>query len=70
MLKYVRFIQPHRKCFQQGEVISFRPGINLLVGEQGCGKSTLLDLIRDPNKSKGVIAMVADAIGDERPFFH
>lgn len=31
------------RCFRAGEKIAFRPGINLLVGDQGCGKSTLLN---------------------------
>jgi predicted ATPase len=62
MLKTVFFMKDHRKCFRQGDLFQFRPGINLLVGEQGCGKSTLLDLIRNSKENKGVIALVADPI--------
>ncbi len=32
--------------FAKGELIRFRPGVNLVVGDQGTGKSTLLNAIR------------------------
>lgn len=44
MLNAITFIEDYR-CFKQGTAIPFRPGVNLLVGEQGTGKSTLLDLL-------------------------
>lgn len=36
--------------FTSGNLFEFRPGINLLTGDQGCGKSTLLRMIRYSNK--------------------
>lgn len=33
------------RCFKKGEQVDFRPGINLLVGDQGTGKSTLLQIL-------------------------
>lgn len=30
------------RCYKKGSTVTFRPGVNLVVGEQGCGKSTLL----------------------------
>jgi predicted ATPase len=29
------------RCYKKGDLIDFKAGINLLVGEQGCGKSSL-----------------------------
>lgn len=50
MLHGVKFIKEHR-CFKKDEDIRFRPGVNLLVGEQGTGKSTLLGRIIADGKS-------------------
>lgn len=33
------------RCFKAGEIFEFRPGINLLVGDQGCGKSSMFHVI-------------------------
>lgn len=41
MLTELVFTADHR-CFKAGERFAFRPGLNLLVGDQGTGKSTLL----------------------------
>jgi predicted ATPase len=30
------------RCFQKDELFEFRPGVNLLVGDQGSGKSSIL----------------------------
>jgi len=46
----VKFKKDHRKVFKKGQEIFFKPGINLLVGDQGCGKSSLLQLFRKDNK--------------------
>jgi predicted ATPase len=46
MISQVEFTKDFR-CFTAGDVIDFRPGVNLLVGDQGCGKSTLLATIRN-----------------------
>ena len=51
MLKEIEFIRDHR-VFSTGDKLTFRPGINLLVGDQGCGKSTLLQTIRDDGMSR------------------
>ena len=39
------------RCFKKDEVISFRPGINILVGDQGCGKSSILQIFGMGNKA-------------------
>lgn len=31
--------------FKTGEKFEFKPGINLLVGDQGCGKSTMINML-------------------------
>lgn len=41
--QYVRDL----KNFQDGVSYKFKPGINIVIGENGCGKSTLLDLITE-----------------------
>lgn len=33
--------------FQNGKIIDFKPGINIIIGSNGCGKSTLLNLISE-----------------------
>lgn len=58
MFKKILFLQDFsfskeknaKPTFAKGETFSFRPGVNLLVGDQGCGKSTLLTLLRAPMK--------------------
>jgi predicted ATPase len=46
MIESITFKKDWR-CFKAGEQVNFRPGINLLVGDQGCGKSSVLQAIRD-----------------------
>lgn len=46
ILVSLRFLQTHR-CFKKGRVLKFRPGVNLIVGDQGTGKSSLIGLLRD-----------------------
>lgn len=64
MIKTVAFLKDYR-CFKPLDAFSFRPGVNLLVGEQGCGKSTILAHIygRPPvffdNKDKGVSVVLS-----------
>lgn len=43
-IKSIEFLTDYR-CFAKGDQIEFRPGVNLLVGDQGCGKSTVLSLV-------------------------
>lgn len=43
MLRSLEFTKDLR-CFKAGARIEFRPGINMLVGDQGTGKSTILGI--------------------------
>jgi predicted ATPase len=45
MLKSIKFKEDWR-CFKAGELFEFRPGLNLLVGDQGSGKSSLIEVIK------------------------
>lgn len=49
MIKSIKFKQDFR-CFKSGFSIDFKPGVNILVGDQGCGKSSLIELIRSLEK--------------------
>lgn len=40
------------RCFKVCDRIEFRPGVNLLVGDQGCGKTSLLKAIHTAGTSK------------------
>jgi len=44
MLLWVNYIKKHQYCktFKKDTKFEFRPGLNILVGDQGSGKSTLL----------------------------
>jgi len=44
MIKALTFTKDWR-CFKAGDRFEFRPGVNLLVGDQGCGKSSLIQAI-------------------------
>jgi predicted ATPase len=44
MLKRLVFKEDFR-CFSTGDTIEFRPGVNLLVGDQGSGKSSILQAL-------------------------
>jgi len=50
MIHALEFIADHR-CFKIGDTLTFRSGLNLLVGDQGSGKSTALRLIINSAKS-------------------
>lgn len=45
MLKSIIFLKSWR-CFKEHSIIEFRPGVNLLVGDQGTGKSSLFQAIQ------------------------
>jgi predicted ATPase len=45
-LRSLTFQQDYR-CFKKGDHIDFRPGVNLLVGDQGAGKSTVIHVLED-----------------------
>lgn len=49
-LRSIKFKAEHR-CFGKGDSFTFRPGLNLLTGDQGCGKSTLLNCLMNDNDS-------------------
>lgn len=49
MLKRLQFTVKYR-CFESGDRFDFRPGVNLLVGEQGTGKSTIYQCIQKNDK--------------------
>jgi predicted ATPase len=77
MLKTVLILKPWR-CFSGEEVIQFRPGVNLLVGDQGTGKSSLFEAIqlRGMKKPKSLhlppadtVPVVIDFQGDAVPVF-
>lgn len=44
MLNSLRFKKDYR-VFKKGQSFSFKPGLNVLVGDQGAGKSTVLSLL-------------------------
>lgn len=53
MITSIEFKKDFR-TFKNGEKFEFKPGINVLVGDQGSGKSTLIELLRckfETNKS-------------------
>jgi predicted ATPase len=43
-LTSVEFLEDYI-CFDKGETFTFKPGLNLLVGDQSAGKSTLLQIL-------------------------
>ena len=51
MLQSITFTEDWR-CFEKRYSIPFRPGMNLLVGDQGCGKSSLLLALRSGSECK------------------
>jgi len=53
MIHSIEFIEDWR-CFKIGERFEFRPGVNLLVGDQGCGKSSLLQAIQAAGSKEDV----------------
>lgn len=77
MLNMVLILKPWR-CFTGEEVIHFRPGVNLIVGDQGSGKSSLFQAIqlRGMKKTKSWklppvadVPVVIDFRGDPVPVF-
>lgn len=68
MLHSVQFVRPYR-CFNEGQKLDFRPGLNLLVGDQGCGKSTVIELVRNRASRdkwrRDPVSAIADIVVDE-----
>jgi len=68
MVQSVEFVEDWR-CFKKGDEIEFKPGVNLLVGDQGCGKSSLLLMLKnDGFLSKDKIAIVKAPKGTQSFF--
>jgi len=51
MIHSIEFTEKWR-CFKAGDRFEFRPGVNLLVGDQGCGKSSLLGAVQGAGGEK------------------
>lgn len=51
MLKSVKFLQEYRSL-PAGLEVEFRPGVNLVVGDQGCGKSSLIHSVDEARRTK------------------
>lgn len=63
MIHSIEFTDDWR-CFKAGDHFEFRPGVNLMVGDQGCGKSSLIKAmqaagLKDPDM---VIKDVAEKV--------
>jgi len=61
MIESIKFIESVR-CFEKGFSVDFKPGVNLLVGDQGCGKSTLLNVISDKLRDKAIVRTTNDSV--------
>lgn len=53
MIKSIKITDPKKlpfkyaeKVFKKGQTFKFKPGINIIVGENGCGKSTLIKIAK------------------------
>jgi len=77
MINMVLVLKPWR-CFTGEEVIHFRPGVNLIVGDQGSGKSSLFQAIQLRGMStpaswklppKDEVPVMIDWQGDPVPVF-
>lgn len=51
MIHFIGFTEDWR-CFKADDAFFFRPGVNLLVGDQGCGKSSLFGAIQGAGSAK------------------
>lgn len=50
-IEKIGFVKHDFRCFKQNDMFDFKPGINLIVGDQGCGKSSLFYSILNYEKS-------------------
>lgn len=53
MIKSIKITNPKKlpfnyaeKVFKKGQTFKFKPGVNIIVGENGCGKSTLIKVAK------------------------
>lgn len=46
------------RCFKQGDVIPFKPGVNVIVGDQGSGKSTVFQCVREYKKFENTVGIL------------
>jgi len=71
MIRSIRFKTDWR-CFKEGDLFEFDPGINLLVGDQGTGKSSMLSLFRqalyNDNDRKKIADIACDGSVELRLF--
>lgn len=51
MIRSITFKKDFRS-FKKDDAFTFKPGVNILVGDQGSGKSTLIELLRSISKPK------------------
>ena len=73
----IRYL-PDLDNFQNGKEFIFKPGVNIIVGENGCGKTTLMNLIKkylmvdytdcDKGEYRCNINSLYDGIIDKRVF--
>ena len=68
MIKSMKFKVDWR-CFKAGETFLFRPGVNLLVGDQGTGKSSLLTLFRWGLENNKEANRIVSVCADKSEFF-
>jgi predicted ATPase len=61
MLRTLTFLDDYR-TFHKGDTVTFRPGVNVLVGLNGCGKSTLLQLLANADKYKDTVRIDSDPL--------
>ena len=64
MIKTLRFKTDWR-CFKADELFEFRPGVNLLVGDQGSGKSSLITIFKWTIQSRDEAKRLAEIKGDQ-----
>ena len=61
LLLSVMFVEEYR-TFKEGDKFDFKPGVNLIVGDQGVGKSSLVNLLGKYKKDKTEIEIKTKGI--------
>ena len=67
MLLKIEMLKDFR-VLKKGEIFDFKPGVNLLVGEQGTGKSSLLKVIMGRHIEKNLVKFTTDGNVETREF--